>query len=217
MRRRDVYWSLFHKNEKRQVDDLRTDAIEVVYEVIPLKDRADWLVWREGFRNWKPLDEFPQLILSLREAGQMNAPSIPAPAPAPIQKTEVFETRVATTVQDRLARQGSLNDSVELGIVDDSDLADRDNRYVKKWELRILTGGKPVINQTVDISNRGMNLRDPVPKGLARYFNVELVVADLSIPLMCSEIKSADGTPSKRIRIEVNHQPIALQTALLQY
>lgn len=216
MRRRDVYWSLFHKAEKRQIDDLRTDAIEIVYEVIPVKDRAEWLIWREGFRNWKPLEDFPHLLLSLREVGQANAPSVPAPKP--VQKSETVATTAPTTVQDRLAKQGSLeDDDADFGIINESDLAERDVRYKKKWEVRILTGGKPILNQTVDISNRGMNLRDPVPKGLTRYFNVELVAGDSFIPLMCSEIKSADGSASRRIRIEVNHHPNALQTALLQY
>ena len=246
MRRRDIYWSLFQKSEKRQIDDLRTDSIEVVFEVIPKKDQVDWLVWREGFRNWKPLADFPQLIIGLRQAGQVNGPSIPAPSPVPTERdlakapasatakpaanaadtkaTKIVATKTAaatrsqsaTTVQDRLNRLGSTDDDVvDFGIVHENELAERDTRYKKKWEVRILTGAKPISNQTVDVSNRGMSLRDPVPKGLSRYFNVELVIGETVVPLMCSEIRGPDGKPSKRIRIEVNHNPNLLQSALL--
>lgn len=246
MRRRDTYWSLFQKSEKRQIDDLRTDYIEVVHEVIPVKDHDDWLIWREGFRTWKPLADFPQLLIGLRQAGQLGAASVPAPKPlaraataeTAAQPTKHDETkseavtlkpdsvfqptarkpaaRGATTVQDRLNRLGSLDDEVSFGIIHENELVDRDARYPKTWEVRIFSGGgKPIVNQTIDVSNRGMSLRDPVPKGLQRYFNVELVIGDTVLPLMCSEIKTEDGAPSRRIRIEVNHQPNVLQSALL--
>ena len=51
MRRRDYYWSLFQKSEKRQLDDLRTEYVEVAFEVLPKATHDDWLVWREGFRS----------------------------------------------------------------------------------------------------------------------------------------------------------------------
>ena len=221
MRRRDIYWSLFNKSEKRQIDDLRTDYIEVVYEVIPEKDRAEWMVWRDGFRSWKPLDDFPQLLVSLRQAGQVNGPSVPAPSPsaaAPTSKADSAVTKKpATTIQDRLARQGSLDESVDFDLIDHAELGDRDMRYQKKWEFRIITTGKPILNQTVDISNRGVNLKDPLPKGLPRYFNAELVVGKEVIGLVCSELPGKDGAPSSRVRIEVNHQPNVLQSALISH
>ena len=230
MRRRDIYWSLFHKSEKRQIDDLRTDYIEVVYEVVPEKDRAEWMVWRDGFRSWKPLEDFPQLLVSLRQAGQVHGPSVPAPAPAAsaaaasatnadsaASSKSSASAKPATTVQDRLARQGSLEDSVDFDLIDHEELGDRDMRYQKKWEFRIITTGKPIVNQTIDISNRGVNLKDPLPRGLPRYFNAELVVGKDVIGLVCSELPGKNGAPSSRVRIEVNHQPNVLQSALISH
>lgn len=241
MRKRDIYWSLFHSPEKRQIDDLNTDAIEVIYDVLSAKSRMEWLVWREGFATWKPLEDVPTLILSLRKGGMMNAPSVPAPAPAQKEvatrlagaphtaaasqptKTDTkpvtllsAEPKNETTIQDRLARQGSLDSEVDLDILADTELGDRAARYRKKWIVHILTEGKPLVFTTVDVSNRGMNLKEPLPKGLPRYFNVEVIANEITVPLICSEIRSKDSTPSTRIRIEVCHDPSLLQMALLQ-
>jgi hypothetical protein len=242
---------LFHKTEKRQIDDLKTDAIEVINDVIPAKDRADWLVWREGFATWKPLEDFPNLLASLRKGGMMNAPSQPAPAPAQRDvatrlagdvkvggaaaaaqpasapssapssaptpaSSEPAAPAPATTVQDRLARQGNLDESVEFDLIAEYEaIGSRDDRYPKKWQIRILTDGKPIVLTTNDVSLRGFSLREPLPKGLPRYFNVEVVAGNIVVPLICSEIPSKTGA-STRLKIEVNHDPSLFQTALLQ-
>ena len=211
MRRRDYYWSLFNKSEKRQIDDLRTEYIEVVFEVLPKASIDDWLVWREGFRSWKPFSDFPALLASLRE-GNFGA----APQPAPPLATNVTDKK--TSVLTRLQRASGEGGNVEadFAISDETGEDDRDVRYPKKWEIRVqVGGGKPVANQTVDVSNKGMALRDPLPRGLPNYFNVEIKTGDTLIPVICSEVKTPDGAASKRLRIEVNHNPGALQSALL--
>ncbi len=248
MRRRDTYWSLYHKPEKRQIDDLKTDAVEVISEVIPAKDRADWLIWREGFATWKPLEDFPNLLSSLRKAGMMSAPSQPAPAPAQRDIATRLDSGVKlggaaaaetpssaatvsnagppagapkpgakeTTVQDRLARQGNLDESVEFDLIAEYEaIGHRDDRYPKKWQVRIITEGKPIVLTTVDVSLRGFSVREPLPKGLPRYFNVEVAAGNIVVPMICSEIASKSGA-STRLKIEVNHDPSLFQTALLQ-
>jgi hypothetical protein len=224
MRRRDTYWSLFHKSEKRQIDDLKTDAIEVIYEIIPEKDREDWLVWREGFATWKPLGDFTGLLIALRKGGMLNAPSQPAPSPVrkdsatvtSVKKPTAGKAKKETTIQDRLARQGALESGIDFDLVSEMELGDRAARYPKKWQIRILTNAKPLIFTTKDVSNRGFSLKEPLPKGLPPYFNVEVVANKMVIPLICSEIASTNGAPSTRLRIEVNHNPGLLQAALLQ-
>jgi hypothetical protein len=241
MRKRDTYWSLFHTPEKRQIDDLKTDAIEVVFEVIPAKDRGDWLVWREGFATWKPLNDFQNLLTSLRKGGMLNAASVPAPAPAqkdvatrvagstaPVARAKevvheskpvtraTAEPKNETTIQERLSRQGSLESEVDLDIMNETELGDRADRYRKKWQVRILTDSKPIMLTTVDVSNRGMSFKEPLPKGLPRYFNVEVIANEITVPLICSEVRSKEGGPSTRVRIEVCDDPSLWQTALLQ-
>ena len=85
MRRRDTYWSLFHTPEKRQINDLRTDHVEAIFEALPTMHHKDWVIWREGFRSWKPFSDFPQLITSLR---QLAGPESEKPAPPPKEVVE---------------------------------------------------------------------------------------------------------------------------------
>ena len=118
-------------------------------------------------------------------------------------------------MEDRLARQGSVDSSVEFDLVAEYEaLGARDDRYRKKWQIRILTDGKPIVLTTIDVSNRGFSLKDPLPKGLPRYFNVEAVVGNIVVPLICSEIPMKTGA-SSRLKIEVNHDPSLFQAALL--
>jgi hypothetical protein len=53
MRRRDYFWSLYHVPRKKQMDDLRTDQVEAIFEALPEPDRKHWRVWRESFQAWR--------------------------------------------------------------------------------------------------------------------------------------------------------------------
>lgn len=212
MRRRDFYWSLFQKNEKRQINDLRTEYVEVAYEVLPKADHDNWLIWREGFRSWKPLADFPALLKSLREAGGSTGEQPPAP------KISTVADNHRTSVQTRLERANANTTDLggDLEFSEESEHNERDMRYPKKWEVRINAGGaKALVNQTVDVSMRGLRLRDPLPRGLPNYFNVELRFYDQVIALVCSEMKTPDGSASHKLRIDVNQQPGVLQSALI--
>ncbi len=59
-----------------------------------------------------------------------------------------------------------------------------------------------------------MQLTAPLPKGLPRYFTVEVDLKGAKIPIICSEITPADKA-APRLRIEVNNYMHALQTAIL--
>ena len=149
-----------------------------------------------------------------------SSPANSSSGSASDQGTDPNATAIAdkkTSVMTRLQRASGGNVEADFAISDETVSDDRDVRYPKKWEVRILVGGKPVTNVTVDASVRGMALRDPLPRGLPNYFNVEIKTMDTVIPVICSEVKTPDGAASKRLRIEVNQNPGALQQALLAH
>lgn len=202
MRRRDTYWSLFHTPEKRQINDLRTDHVEAIFEALPVNDHKDWAIWREGFRTWKPFADFPQLLLSLR-----NLSPSPSENPAP-PKQQAPETRVR-----------KINDPIEtiaLEIADETDMGERDRRYPKKWDLAICVPGQPVIHaKTLDVSLHGMQLTEPVTASLPRYFTVEINGAGRTFSVVCSAVRAFDMQPTSRLKIEVNDQMPAYTAAVL--
>lgn len=93
MRRREYFWSLFHTTEDNQLDDLRTDQIEAIFAALPKTQHSEWLIWKEGFSDWKPFSDFPQLLLSLRQAPIEK--STPPPLPKKSKDVRTAPTRKA--------------------------------------------------------------------------------------------------------------------------
>ena len=273
MRRREYYWSLYHEPEQNQLDSLRTDQVEAIYQALPTKLRSEFLIWRDGMPGWVSFSDFPNLILALRSSSEA-----PIAAPPPVRgKTEVNYERAKSVSLDpnktlviakntdpqktkvsrqskgrrredgedtqtnlkgknRRRRDENFNEdhTYRIGRDEVVDLASPDDdpddlmiaeggiaegrntvRVGKKFQVRIMFGEKIVENTTRNISMRGMQLFDPLPSGLPRYFSVQVYRGKTVIPLVCSEVKSKDGSPSRRLKIEVNDYENALLTLLL--
>jgi hypothetical protein len=191
--------------EKRQLDDLRTENVEAIFEAIPKKDQKEWVIWKEGFRSWKPFTDFPQLLIGLRAGAAAEAPPPQIPLPP---KDPVSEIKAPFTAENLTVGSLAIDDGTALG--------ERDTRFPKRWDVKIFGESKVYANQTVNVSMHGMQLRDPAPAGLTNYFNVEIKAGEMKIPVMCSIIMDEKGKPTLRLKIEGNEYPNALQTALLQ-
>lgn len=108
-----------------------------------------------------------------------------------------------------------------LSLMLESKLASDDRsmvRYKKRFKVKInLPDGRIFESVTVDASQSGMKLRDQLPDGLPRFFNVEFDCGtDGKIPLMCSVIKERDGKKCYRLRIQVNDFQNKLRSALMR-
>jgi hypothetical protein len=115
MRRRDFYWSLYHLRERRQLDDLKTEQIEAIYAALSKSAHQEYLIWKDGFENWKPLGDFEQILVSLRRQGPEPAAKPPSPnandldtdpavgntARAPLARTEQSQTK-SSSVRDTI-------------------------------------------------------------------------------------------------------------------
>lgn len=258
MRKREHYWSLFHQVEKRQLDDLRTDQVEAIFEALPLPDHKDWLVWREGFRSWKQLSHFPDLLMSLRQASALPEVSVPTgknlrqdtgEKPTTEAKKEQSQNKkplaeelasAATQTSIHFSKpsrpsaprlgSGAASETVMkfdmdfdeeesasgLAIMSEDGNDPRQNRYPKRYELILLAGAQRYQNQTLDISMRGMRVRDPLPNGIPNFFTVEIHTQEKVLPVICSVVRNRDGSPPTRLRIESIDHPDQLLSQLLQ-
>lgn len=261
MRRRDYYWSLYHTTEQNQIDNLRTDQVEAIYAAIPESMRDEWWIWRDGFESWKPFEDFPQLLVNLRQADshvvmtptppRAAAPRRTVPAAPPAKESKKEKTQSGARVEkskkpqsrdeDGFTKSGtkmvpspsSATKAKSIGparfeLEDDDDKPleltlmragkgeDRSNfRFDRNLEVRVLVGEKAYANSTVNVSLKGMQLAAALPKNLPRYFNVEIRQGNKVIPVVCSEVKNSDGSPSNRVKIEVNDYSPALLALLL--
>lgn len=237
MRRREYYWSLFDSSVKNQIDNLRTDQVEAVFAAIPKNQHSHWMIWRDGLDGWKPFSDFPQLLVSLRKSESLVTETPPPPLAKPIKEktntgvregtksgtksggktgTKSGKTKPGVKIpqidQDFEMSQGDF----ELTLMPQAMIEDRNNfRFTKNFEVRIIAGEKSFENTTTDISLKGMQLKSPLPKGLPRYFNVEIKSGKRSVPVVCSEVKAMDGGPSMRLKIEVNDFTPGLLAMLL--
>jgi hypothetical protein len=251
MNQTETPWWLYRASDKKKLKDLRADQIEILLQVLSSEQQGDWLVWRQGFRSWKPLASFKSILEALREAkSQIFSPSMSEDSavgqelPATLLKEtsnsalkNALVSEPKTTLESQqndakveafsklpedpkpeflLSREDDDWEGVELSL--DNDAVDDDRqryRYDRTFEVLIQVEDQFLNNQTLDISLQGMKLKMPLPKKMPRYFNVEVRVKQAVIPMVCSEIKNRDGSPSNRLRIEVNDYDSLLQTILL--
>ena len=272
MRRRDYYWSLFDESEKKQIDNLRTEQVEAVFAALPERLVGTWWIWRDGFENWKPYADFPQLLVSLRKVEDQTGIQLPPPPPLTMMETapvdddesysmtaEITGTKIhsvpsgaasigttSSTADRKTGKKnlppvaaaapkakeqsqekfksgegsGSFDFSKEATsplVIDPGGSAeDRNNhRFHKNFDVRIIAGDRVFTNKTVDVSMKGMQLQDPLPLDLPRYFNVEIRRKGQAIPVVCSEVKNRDGSKSFRVKIEINDFSSGLLALLL--
>ena len=249
MRRREFYWSLFHTPEKNQLDGLRTDQVEAVFAAIPKAMRGEWLIWRDGFDAWKPFEDFPQLLIRLRQvdAKLVEAPpappqlgsakaatSVAASVAASVAKKTKEKTKSGLTLTGTRAPKGAAQTQAhahvpardqdfemkepfaDLTFMPTANAEDRNNfRFEKVFDVKITMSDKVHMNKTVNISLKGMQLKNPLPKGLPRYINVEIIFKDKVIPVVCTEVRGETTSGSTRLKIEVNDFTPGLLALLL--
>ena len=197
MRRREYYWSLHDTKEKNSIHDLRTDQVEAVFAAVPVGQRKHWMIWREGFAGWKPFVEFQELVVQLRDAPVENVVRPPKP-PAKISEINNLELEMLDK---------SL--SKDLAIVGAKQAFHRGtSRRPNALDVRIrMANGDKFKTSTQNISLHGMQLSDPLPDGLPRYFHVELKNKGESISVLCSVVGAQAGKDSggaTRLKIEAN-------------
>ncbi len=224
MRTREYYWSLYNTAESNQLDNLRTDQVEAVYSAIPQRTLNEWLIWRDGFEVWKPFVDFPQLLISLRKVEQQvhilpPQPPRPVMKKAPKQSEETIQTQSDVVNLREDSQKGfdlAPGDNIKLSFEEISSSEERNNfRFNKDFDVRLIAGSQIYQNRTVNVSLKGMQLAHPVPAHLPSYFNVEIRHHDQMIQMVCSSVKNPDGTPTNRIKIEVNDFTPGLLAILL--
>ena len=214
MRSKDHHWSLFHFNERNQLDGLKTDQVEAIFAAIPEKDRAQWMIWREGFLNWKRFADFPTLLQGLRgDERPATEPKAPSPPSLPGDELERERDRslIDELEQNFELEEGSTNKDTGPGRRDGA------RRYKGHFEVAALGPKGRFRTRTVNASLNGVQLADPLPDWIPRYFTLEMRGPDGEvIAMLCMAIRDAAGQPSTRVRIESNDHVNVLRSWLLK-
>lgn len=159
----------------------------------------------------KPLRVAKDLQPQTKKPEKVGAEVIMDKRAVPDGKTELghrvlqFKVDDAQTLSLQIDSRGSQDDRHQV-------------RYQKRFRVRInLPNGGIYETVTLDVSMMGFRVRDPLPKGLPRFFGVELdCQQDGKLYLMCSIIKEKDGRDCHRVRIQVNEQQGKYKSAIMR-
>ena len=137
MRRREFYWSLYHKPQKNQLDDLRTDQVEAVYNAVPANRHSEYLIWKEGFTSWQGFTDFPKLLVSLRKA-PVERLEVPSPEQPPTAEPRVVRPK-QQVIDAEPSRSGHFAD-IEKGEVTQEFALDNTSARKAKASGKTFTG-----------------------------------------------------------------------------
>src|SRR5665213_4129700 len=86
-------WSLYNKEEKLRIDDLRIDQVRTILLAIPSSRTHEWYACREGDLHWQSLSDVPDFY---EDAMTQKGHALPAPkksAEEPTQKASAKAPR----------------------------------------------------------------------------------------------------------------------------
>ena len=228
MRRKEHYWSLFHFDRRKQLDDLRTDQLEAVFEALTESERARWFTWKEGFVGWKPFEEFPTLLQGLRKSIDAVDSDVKAPPPPNVSGPD-FEKERDQFVLAELGGPLQLDERAPGRGAAAGRREGGGRRYSGEFDVDILGGGGGgggssggggqgrVRTRSVNASMSGLQLRDPLPVWAQRYFTIVVHGPDGgALKMLASAIRDASGGPSTRLKFESNDNDNLLRTWLLR-
>lgn len=188
-----------------------------------------WFVWREGWRQWQPVEEVPGLTESLsrqidfsnqmpprpgRVAAVPRRPQAAKPKP-PIHSKEDLADLIELDRVDKVDHQpksvvDNLPDvdefSNEIDIshdIDKSFIPRTFKRYRKKMKIEILGRGRRFETTSVDISVGGVLVRDALPDWVAGYFKVRMskLTGGKPVELTCYIIENQEPEQRRRLAI----------------
>lgn len=58
----DCYWSFYNQRSRARYDGFKTAQARGFVTAIPVDQASEWIVWKEGYPDWKPLALFQELF-----------------------------------------------------------------------------------------------------------------------------------------------------------
>lgn len=173
-------WSLYNKEEKLRIDDLRIDQVKTILLAIPTAKIGEWYACQEGDLHWQSLSDVPDFheeavaIKGKDPILKLTGTDGSAPARQPSPRRPLFE--------DVDMAGGTL----EIEAVQTKERRTA-RRYVRNLKFKI-GGDKKFSCATADISMSGVSLKDKLPPGLGKNFKAELSLEGSKIKVLCSKV-----------------------------
>lgn len=213
-------WCLYNAVAQQQHLGMELAEARAMIRLTAEDQRPYWFAWQEGWNDWRPVGDCPELKIQTINASVPETEHLGA-------GKEVGQKSARTKRLDDSRRMGQSGRQTARGlrkgdeparepIVFDPDstarsilfedpnfIARKFTRIRKKFSIEIECNGKVFKTSSYDISVGGIRLNDPLPEWVAGYCKVRVINAFNRdyVELMCSIVE--DQRPDSRVRIEL--------------
>lgn len=176
-------WSLYNKEEKLRIDDLKPEHVRIILLAIPTSQMTDWYACQEGDVHWQPMGAIPEFYEDVRQIkGKMSeAPpkQDPLAAPHPVARRPLFEDAPA----DMMKTDPTLQ-------VENSKTKERRTarRYMRNLDFKLVQDSNVFACETVDVSMSGLSLERELPSWAAQKFKAELSLNKQTVKIRCLKV-----------------------------
>jgi hypothetical protein len=185
-------WSLYNKEEKLRIDDLKSEHVRIILLAIPTVRMSDWYACQEGDVHWQPIGEIPEFYEDVRQLKGKNA------ADAKVYQAPVEEKSQPFVPKSQVRRPlfedapEGLNDTGKTLQVDLARTKERrtTRRYTRQLMFKVSKNGKKFECETEDISMAGVSLLSPLPDWLPNSFKAELHFNKSKVKVMCARVSA---------------------------
>lgn len=180
-------WSMYNKEEKLRIDDLRLDQVRTILLAIPADKMPNWYACQEGDLRWQLITEIADFYEDVRAAkGESFLPAAKEETttdvegtakPAP-QRRPLFEDPPKEMTGEHTLAMEEVHTKERRTA----------RRYVRNLLFRVEHGGESFESETVDISMSGLSLKAALPPGLTKTFRAELCLNGSAVKVLVSKV-----------------------------
>ncbi|MGZ3722097.1 MAG: hypothetical protein ACXVA9_04145 [Bdellovibrionales bacterium] len=179
-------WSLYNKEEKLRIDDLRIDQVRTILLAIPSKKLGEWYACREGDLHWQSLADVPDFY---EDAIVSKGADVPVLSPSqPERRSSPPSATKASPPRRPLFEEGS--DELETTLqVESVPTKERRTarRYVRNLTFK-LAGAQKFECATADVSMSGVSLKEKLPGGTPKSFRAELSMNGTTVRILVNKV-----------------------------
>lgn len=221
-------WVFYNIQKDAFYNGLTFQEARAIAKVFSPEERAQWLVWKEGWSQWKKMSAAGELLVTTSTVLRvMEPPLLPKnieATPTPTKsKSEIYviddfndEPTEKSVVKEVEVVKGGLDEDIE---VPENFVVRKDQRVVAEIDVEIISQGQKFHTRTLDISVGGVQVKDPIPAWLAGYCTLILRRPDVKqhLEFVCSVVENQDPMQKRRLEIHPSKDTIHLKRWLLDF
>lgn len=180
-------WSLYNKEEKLRIDDLKPEHVRIILLAIPTSRMGDWYACLEGDIHWQPISSIPEFYEDVRQI--KGKPSDAAPKADPLAAPKSAPRR--PLFEDAPVEMMKTDPTLQMENLKTKERRTA-RRYNRMLDFRINdSAAKTFQCETVDVSMNGLSLERELPDWVAKHFQAELHWNNRVVKIKCTKV-SAD-------------------------